>query len=58
MRSDGEGGTVMHIFIKHSSTFWEVRPPNQAGMRKLLAYIRMCKRAANSAPEPEKESSK
>ena len=31
------------IFIKHSPTFWEVRPLTKAGMRALLDYILMLK---------------
>jgi hypothetical protein len=36
---------IMYIFIKHSPTFWEVRPPTKTGIRKLLEYILMCRRA-------------
>jgi hypothetical protein len=39
---------LTYIFIKHSNTFWEVRPPTKAGMQKLLEYIQMCKRAKRS----------
>lgn len=36
---------MTYIFIKHSPKFWEVRPPTNAGMRALLAYILMCREA-------------
>lgn len=34
-------GKRLHVFIKHSPTFWEVRPPTKVGMKLLLDYIRM-----------------
>lgn len=35
---------MTYIFIKHSNTFWEVRPPTKRGMKVLLDYIRMVRR--------------
>ena len=38
-----KGVPMTFIFIKHSPTFWEVRPLTKAGMRALLDYILMLK---------------
>lgn len=43
---------MRYIFIKHSRTFWEVRPPTKEGMKKLLEYINMCKRSQREVEQP------
>ena len=43
---------TVYVFIKHSPTFWEVRPPTKTGMRKLLECIRMHKQSKREPRVP------